>query len=227
MQAAVERRFIAYYPGNGGLRVHVDAVHAAPPNEDKFTEEIATAVAARTGCACMVAKASRDEVNLNREPDPLDPLSVEAMKEYRDVIKDALLACGVLDGETGQVLAPYLHLGIHGMADRHYGPHAIEIGTRRGMSCSGAVSNWFLRKARYLAGGYLPPGTEVIPDRCFVGGKAIVCHRLGDRIGHVGYGPNYNVVQLEISRVLREEYREGVVSLLSALVEDFGRAFRA
>lgn len=221
----VEREFVTYYPARSVLRAHVDAVHAKSPGADTHTGEIARQVAARTGCACVVARVSRREVDLNRVPSPADPLSVEAMREYRDTVRDILRSCGNLEAGTGRAAAPHLHLAVHGMDDRYYGPHAVEVGTRYGLACSAAVSSWLLRKFRYLAAGWLPPGTEVVLDRRFPGDRAALLHREDDTLLGRGFGPNYHFVQLEISRTLREEYRDGLVEVLSAVVKDFGKAF--
>jgi len=107
-----EGRFIKYWLGNGKLRAHVDAVHAAPPRVDRYTGEIAAEVGPHSGCACIIATVSRTVADLNRPP---DISNWEAVREYRQVIREILVHCNLLDARARLVIASYLHLAIHGM----------------------------------------------------------------------------------------------------------------
>lgn len=91
-------RFIKYRLDSGGLRAHVDAVHAASPAADLYTGEIAEGVSLRTGCACIIATVSRNVVDLNRRPDDTNR---DAVQEYRSAIKEILRSCGILDEKRG------------------------------------------------------------------------------------------------------------------------------
>jgi len=215
-------RFVKYWLGSGKLRAHVDAIHAALPRADLYSGEIAVGVALRTGCACIVATVSRTVAELNRPPSASNR---EAVEEYRRVIRKVLEHCGILDEKTGQVTGPYLHLAVRGLADRNFGPFAVEIGTRHGESCSEGVYRWLFGLVPALAERLLPAKTHVLLDRCFVGDPSKVFHHRGDGRGYAGYGPDFNTVQVEISLTLRKEYREAVIEFLSCLVREFNSTF--
>ncbi|OAT83671.1 hypothetical protein [Desulfotomaculum copahuensis] len=217
-----EGRFVKYWLGNGELRAHVDAVHATSPKADLYTAEIVAGVARLTGCACIIATVSRTEADLNRPPSSSNR---EAIEEYRQVIREILSHCRILNERTGLITAPYLHLAIHGMVDNNHGRHAIEIGTCQGNSCSEDVREWLYGSATALAKEILPAETSVIMDRYFVGNESKAFHRLGDGKRYEGYGSNFNTAQVEVSLTLRKEYGESIIHLLSQLVEEFNHAF--
>jgi len=142
-------------------------------------------------------------VDLNRM---INSSNKDAVQEYRTVIKKILTNGAILDAHDGQITAPYLHLGVHGMTDGHYGPYAVEIGTRHGSSCSPEVRDWFYNEVCALAEEILPGDTKIILDTHFYGDEAMCSHRLGDGHGYAGFGTNNNTFQIEISRTLREKH---------------------
>ncbi|KUK11027.1 MAG: Uncharacterized protein XD50_0667 [Clostridia bacterium 41_269] len=220
----VKKRFLKYSLGSGLVRAHIDAVHAASPREDKKTGEIAEEIARLTGCGCIIATVSRTVADLNRPPNNSNR---DAVQEYRSAIREILMHCGILDEETGKLTAPYLHLSVHGMKDTNYGEHAVEIGTRLGRSCSSEARMWFKKRVSSLAAELLPAETLFIMDRKFIGDQSLCFHRCGDGESYKGYDQYYNAFQIEISNTLRENYMEGLVKLLSSLVQEFNNTFKS
>ncbi|WP_425059668.1 hypothetical protein SCACP_02650 [Sporomusa carbonis] len=211
--------YIKYYFGSSYC--HVDAVHAASPQADRFTDEIAAGIMAKTGCAGIIGTVSRTIADLNRPPGQGND---EAVWEYRAVISQFLHNMGLLAPDGRSLTRPYLHVGIHGMKDQPHGPFSIEVGTIYGKTCSVRVKKWFgeLLKAKVRE---VLPGTKVIFDKHWVGNQSLASHRWGEGRSYPGYGKNYNAFQVEIARTLRENYRQEMIDILAAVVADFNVTF--
>jgi hypothetical protein len=199
----------------------VDAVHATPPAADLFTDQIVALIMAHTGCAGVISTTSRLTADINRNPSGENH---QAIQDYRCSVRDILDHLGIISNDGNNLSTPYLHLAIHGMRDVHHGPYCIEIGTRRGQSCSPEVKAWFTNAIVARAREVLPE-LKVVVDEKFEGDQSIVCHRLGDGKNYRGYGQNFNTFQLEISRTLRENYLPQIVELLSLVIFNFQAAF--
>ncbi len=211
-------RFIRWSPGAKGSRVLIDAVHAAPPRADAYTGEIAQAAATALGGHCIVATVSRTKADLNR---PRRASNAPAIDEYRATIRKLLADAGLLS--QGRLARPVLHLAVHGMTDNH--GYDVEIGTRKGASCSEEVrglAHRILRDwARRAVDAHRP--LKIVLDERFIGDPSKIVHRLGDPMsGYEGYGANFNTIQLEFARWLRVRHRASVVNALIAI----GRAFQ-
>ena len=108
-----QREFIKVYLGSPTIRAHIDAVHAHPPNNDKFTGEIAERIAEQVNCSCNIATVSRDICDLNRER---SKKNAKVIDEYRSVIQQIQRHINNLNSYEKSI-RPYLHLAIHGMID--------------------------------------------------------------------------------------------------------------
>lgn len=205
----------------GSRCCHVDAVHAASPRADRFTDEIVTGIMSKTGCAGIIGTVSRTIADLNRPPGQGND---EAVWEYRDVISQFLYHSGLLAPGDRNLASPYLHVGIHGMKDQLHGPLSIEVGTIYGKTCSVGVRKWFgeTLKARMKT---VLPGTKVVFDKHWVGNQSLAAHRWGEGRRYSGYGKNYNAFQVEIARTLREHYRPEVIAVLAGVVAEFSGMF--
>ena len=196
---------------------HVDAVHAASPKADQFTDEIVAGIIEKTGCAGIIGTVSRTIADLNRPPGPGND---EAVWEYRDVISQFLYNTGLLAPGTRSLAKPYLHIGIHGMKDQPHGPFSIEVGTIFGRTCSPRVNKWFGEALKTQVRGF-SPDIKVVFDKHWVGNKSLAAHRWGEGRRYPGYGRNYNAFQVEISRTLREYHRQAIIDMFTAVVAEF------
>jgi hypothetical protein len=103
----------------------------------------------------------------------------------------------------------------------------IELGTRHGATCSAPIRDWIIKRFRswskeFQGGKRIP---LVVVDKVFVGNKSKEFHRRGDVIsGYPGYGHNFNTVQVELSRWLRQGHRRILIDFLSQLVFNFEEA---
>ncbi|HML89361.1 MAG TPA: hypothetical protein PKA28_13050 [Methylomusa anaerophila] len=209
--------FVKYYFGNGNNCCHVDAVHAASPQADRFTGQIVAGIMANTCCAGIISTVSRTVADLNRPPGPANQAAVA---EYRAVIRDILKNLNILTGTGDKLLAPYLHLGLHGMKDLHYGPLSMEVGTIHGHTCSLKIRKWFGETLKEKTKEIFPE-VKIVFDQHWVGNPSLAAHRWGDSRRYPGYGRNYNAFQIEISRTLREKHQQEIISIFSSIVEQF------
>ncbi|SDE21856.1 hypothetical protein [Sporomusa acidovorans] len=205
----------------GGICCHVDAVHAAFPKADRFTDEIAAGVMDRTGCAGIIGTVSRTIADLNRPPGQGND---EAVWEYREVIGQFLAGMGLLAPGSRSLARPYLHIGIHGMKDQLHGPFSIEVGTIHGRTCSVRVRRWFGETLKEKVRHALP-AAKVIFDKHWLGNPSLAAHRWGEGQRYPGYGKNYNAFQVEIARTLREYHRQTMIDILADVVTEFNVTF--
>ena len=209
--------FLVWHPGRTGSRILVDAVHAARPQADVYTGPIARAAAKKLGGHCIIATVSRTRADLNRQR---GPSNAKAIDEYRTAIRSLLTDAELLI--HNQLNQPVLHLAVHGMTDAH--GCDVEIGTRNGVSCSARVRDLVRSRLESWARGVGAQGSRVVLDRHFVGDASKIVHRCGEASSkYLGYGPNFNTVQIEFAHWLRHSYRDEVIAALVAV----GTAFES
>jgi len=210
-----DKKFIKFHLGDKKIRSHLDAVHAYPPQADEFTREIVEGVIDKINCSGIIAIVSRTRADLNR---PRDNQNKDAIDEYRATLKFMLEHIGILD-ENGKLVKPYLHLAIHGMKDEWN--QDVEIGTLRRQSCAAEVREWLVKEfAKHIE--------RYKVDNQFPGDPSKLVHRYGDQtsdLNYLGYGANFNIVQIEISRTLREKRQKLLVDIFSDLVIGFNEKF--
>lgn len=211
-----KKKFIKFHLGSKYIYSHIDAVHAYPPQSDKFTGEIVEGIVNEINCSAIIATVSRKKADINR---PINEKNCEAIDEYRDAIRQILKHLNILD-ENGNLSRPYLHLAIHGMKDTYN--KDIEIGTRKGITCSENVKDWVLEeiKKSIISFGI---------DKTFPGNISKSVHRLGDLSSnqhYSGYGENFNTIQLEFSLNLRQNHRREVIKIISDLILKFCDEFK-
>ena len=97
----------------------------------------------------------------------------------------------------------------------------IIIGTRNGESCSNEIKEWFIEEInKYYE--------NIVVDSIFPGDSSKIVHRLGDHVSDLsyqGYGKNYNTIQIEISRNLRENQQKELINILSNIILSFNKIF--
>ena len=214
-----EGRFVCWTRGGMGTVILIDALHAASPQADAYTGPIVEAAARALSAHCIIAAVSRTEVDLNR---PRDSSNAAAIDEYRAVIRGLLEGTELLEPPDHRLRKPFLHLAVHGMDDGH--GYDVEVGTRRGDSCSGMVRTLVRDVLRSWAGeSWTPREPKVVLDHTFVGDRSKVVHRLGEpESSYDGYGSNFNTVQIEFASWLRRSQRARVVDALIRI----GNAFQ-
>jgi len=216
MKDFIEKKYIKFCLGNKDIYSHIDALHACPPQEDRFTGNIVERIINEINCSAIIAAVSRKIVDINR---PRNEKNSEAIDEYRDAIRQILEHLSILN-ENGKLSRPYLHLAIHGMKDDYN--KDIEIGTRYGTTCSQRVKDWILAELKKSL-------ASVGIDNIFPGDISKSVHRLGDLSSnqhYSGYGENFNTIQLEFSLNLRQNYRKEIIKMLSELILKFCSEFK-
>ncbi len=210
--------YLKFYIGDQDIRCHIDAVHAKPPRSDLYTEEIVFNTIKETRCSGIISMVSRVDADLNRNR---NIKNIEAVDEYREVLKKFLSNKKII-GKNGFINEPYLHLTVHGMTDRP--GFDVEIGTFKGASCSRGFRTWFINSFKKYLDSYIP-GVNMKHDYLLWGYPSLVQHRLGDPFSNYpGYGNNFNTVQLEFSKRLREERRNEIIKILRDIIFEFNES---
>ena len=204
---------VRYRVGESGLPVIVEALHAQPPRDDRYTGDIVAQGSEDNGLNAIICNVSRDLVDLNRPVGSNCP--AEAREDYEKAITEILDRNGYNSG-------PFLLLSVHGCLNQPNADNSFYLGTYHGRSCLPDVQEWLLGYLKDEAGGRLgiPSGEiEVAYDNPNYTGLSNLTI-FPDR-----YGADFNVVQLEISQTLRAEYRPQVIELLGSICEKFAREF--
>lgn len=211
----VEGNYVKYHLGSSNTYVYIDAVHAQPPKADLYTAEIVHGVIKKTNCSGLISKISREVADLNR---PICKNNKKAVLEYRKAIQNILNHLDILD-ENNNLIAPFLHIAIHGM--KNYENKDIQIGTLNNTLCDYKVSKWFIKQ---IENNFK---CKIAIDDVFSGDPSLLYHINGDPNykKYKGYNNKYNVLQVELSRDLREKYLEELIILFSNIVLDFTPTF--
>lgn len=207
------KNYIKYHMGDNTIYSHIDAVHAVSPGADELTDEIVEGVVEKINCSGIISTVSRKKADLNR---PRCEKNKDAVDEYRQTIREILDHLGIVN-EKGKLIKPYLHLAIHGMANRE--EKDIEIGTRFGRTCDPLVRDWFEEALSKKI------DCKIVVDKEFIGDISLTAHRIGDSSGYSGYGNLYNAIQVEISRTLREKSRQELIKAFSDIILEFNSKF--
>ncbi len=212
----VQGKYIKYTVGSPEISCHVDAVHAQPPKSDMKTGEIAEKVAERTGAGVIIATVSREEMDLNRPPNPQNQPAID---EYRAAIQRILESKNLLDKDSGSLTREYLHIALHGMKD-DWGTN-FEVGTLHGRSCKPSVLDWFIDQLKTAFSS-----AKIGVNGFFQGNGSKSYHRYGDpHSAYPGYGERFNTIQLEICHEYRTDHQEKIVDFLCETVTSFDHEF--
>lgn len=217
----IQKHYLKYNIGRGYICGHVDALHAAAPAADRYTDTIVKGLIQNVGCAGIISTVSRLYCDLNRT---VTANNKQGMDEYRTTIKEILDFLHIVDPDTQKLTKPYLHLSFHGMKDANHGPSAIEVGTLQGKSCSPEIRLWF-RKTLIRNARRIFPEINIVFDQKFKGNKSIIFHRKGDLPGYPGYGQHFHTFQIEIAQSLRKTYTPLLIKLFTELMTDFQSRF--
>jgi len=209
----VETYYVRYHIGKTHPRVLVDAVHAKFPDGEVNTGRLVDEVVDRADCSGIVARVSRKEADLNR---PFTDENKSALRHYRGAVYNILHEGHLLD-DSLRTIRPFLHIALHGMHDIRNGPDIV-LGTRKGRVCDPVICEW-------LSNLLEQDGYKVAVDRIFPGSSGLEYFRSGVRSKvFTGYGQNYHVVQLELSRELRRNRNiDRTVEMISQIIESFHR----
>ena len=190
----VEKKFVRFL--NNKSNILLDAPHAQPPGREFYTDEIAEKVATENESNCIISKISRTKADLNRSIDYNLPYQQEARTEYIKVLKK-------LYENRKHKDKPYLHLTIHGMKDDYEAD--IEIGTVFDRVCSPQIRRQFVKAFREnLLSEGLNPVIKV--NNIFYGDSSLTEIKIDD---------NYNIIQIEFSKTLRQNYRREIINALT------------
>jgi hypothetical protein len=212
----INKEFLEFYLGSKDIRSHIDAVHAARPGSDQFTGDIVEGVVNNINCSGIISLVSRRKADLNR---PRTRENKEAIDEYRQIINGILDHLGIIN-EEGMLTRPYLHLAIHGMKKTRKGD--VEIGTLSCKICSPEVKDWLIEEIESKF-------KIVFLDKRFPGDPSKSVHRWGDKtsdLSYLGYGHNYNVFQLEISRTYRKYKQRELINIFSEIIIRFNNRWK-
>lgn len=210
-----ELNYIAYKSGKSHLFANIEAIHAKSPNADLHTGNIVEEVAHLSGASVIRSLISRDVMDLNR---PRGRFNYSAVDEYRSTISKILLQKQIVD-HNHKLTQPFLHISLHGMQDEWQ--RDLEIGTGYGHYCSPKVKRWFVNKVSEATNNY--GVDDLFPGYTF---RSVL--RDGDLYSatdFIGFGPNYQAIQLEVSREWRENHSEFLTSFLANVISAFQEEF--
>jgi len=219
----VEKKFLDLIVPESASRVVFDAPHAAAPKREYYTGTIAFEVSSRSGSVGIIGRVSRLVADLNRGPDFTPELDTgnyqrEAVEQHFASVEEVLRRFNLL--ENGKVTEPVLMVAIHGIKDSNaerLGCDAV-VGTCHLGVCSREVRDWFVDKLGLFLREQAAPFRVGVESPSYSGHSSLLRFR-------ELFGENFNVIQLELSRRLRTEFRKQVVNALVVLADSFERTF--
>jgi hypothetical protein len=210
----IRKNYIKYSVGSEMPNVLVDAQHAVAPRADKYTEEIVTKIVTKIQCNSIIATVSREHADLNRPPNIQNR---EAIQEFRETINAILKDHNLLD-DSDYLLCPFLHVSVHGMLNRE--KRDMEIGTVLGRSCDAAIEKIFTDKLLLEANQKIGKKVRIENNVELWGDNGKAFHRHGDRRNaYLGYGKNFNTIQLEIAAWIRESYQDEIADAIASTIK--------
>ncbi|WP_428565646.1 MAG: hypothetical protein ACP59X_04900 [Solidesulfovibrio sp. DCME] len=207
--------YVRYWPGDSRVHVIIDAPHCSgEPNEsDERTMELSHDLAEATGAGVIQALMPRTIADLNRDIDFSNVASVQAHAQQRKALYHILKHKNVLNTE-GLADNCFLYVSLHGMKNgfsTDLKSIDIEIGTRWGALCEDSFAD-YLNLLLSDSGS-----NNVLLNNKFIGSKCLYWHINGDpRVpAYKGYGRNFKIVQIELSRALRFKYYDNIFRVLA------------
>jgi hypothetical protein len=206
-----------YLPLRKNLRIVFYAPHAAAPKREFYTGTIVRELHRRIGVAGIVAQVSRVVADLNRSKDFTgtncncpENYQRPAVEDFYNQLKEVFRELNILDSRE-KVKEKTILVDIHGLSDsRGFG---MILGTLHGQICSQNIRDKFKEKLESVLG---------IIDRFNSLNQPIVCEEIfpGDpslKDIRDYFGENLNIIQLEISKTLRMEFIEEIITALSMI----------
>ena len=204
-----------YFPLRKDLRVIFYAPHAAAPKREYYTGTIVKEINRRIGAAGLVAQVSRVIADLNRNEEFRNTqcncsqnYQKEAVRDLYKQLEEILKDLNVI-GKDKKVQKDVLLIGIHGMKD-DWG-YGIILGTMGGSLCEISLRDRMKEKLELILKSV---------DSLKQNKKLITCEDIfpGDpSLSEIRnyFGEKLNIIQMEISKTLRQNFTEELITALS------------
>jgi hypothetical protein len=142
----------------------------------------------------------------------------EAVEQHFSIVEEVLRQFNLLGG--GGVTEPVLLIALHGVKDENaerLNCDAI-VGTCYLEVCSESIRDWFVDKFSLFLKEQKAPWRIGVESPRYSGHPSL-------RRFRELFGENFNVIQLELSKKLRTEFREQVINSLLIVASSFEKYF--
>lgn len=213
--------YIRFCPGDPTVPLVIDVPHGSGGSQeaDENTIELSHDIAKRTGCGVIQCLIPRTVADLNRPINFQNVISIAAHNEQREALRSILHFKNALNA-TNEVSGKFLYISLHGMKnvrDENGNFIDIEVGTRYGELCDKSTCELIRKCFTNMF------ALNVVVDQRFIGSECLAFHIYGDLNvdSYFGYSHNLQIVQLELSNIMRFENYEISVAAITLLVKRF------
>ncbi len=216
--ALTETPYFSWCPGSNSTIIILEAPYTVSPDSEITTKEIVMDVAARTSCAAILGKVSKQD---KRYTGALGSDNEDAVIAYNQIIKK-IVECKRNAGDQKDEEKQILHLIIRGMADRD--GLDVEISTRNGRSCDRDILEGITDRLPWNLERYSQRAYTVSVDSLFGGGsKYLDFFKEGypGRQDLPGFGQSHNALEIRLSHTIRTLALGRIKDSLVQAIESF------
>jgi len=246
-----------YAEGAPEVKGHVDVVHGTPPSDaiqawckehgvtdyEAGVNEIGQKVGNN-----MIFKKSRIAADVNHLPADVktsirsertvlsEEFNIHGVKSERALTRRMLKRAGNLDGD-GKAKNPYLAIYLHGKVDSTGNDFEIAAKQTNGRGPIHPLLAFWIQErlaAKVKEKGIKNAKKEdasvnvVTSPGAYSGSPALTKMRYGDGLfDFKGFGENFQALQLEVGRHVRDNYKDQVGAILNELLAEFSETFRS
>lgn len=257
LEAAEIGEYYDYSMGLSGIKGHVDVVHGTAPSEEikawckehKVVDyEAGVNEIGRKVGNNMIFKKSRIAADVNNLPANTltsirsektvltEEYNLHGVKSERLLTRDFLKNSGNLD-EQGKAKNPYLAIYLHGKADSS--GHDFEIAAKQidGTGPIDPLLAFWIKESlmeKTKEKGLKNANNEdvsvnvVTSPGAYSGNLSLTKMRHGDGLfDFKGFGENFQALQLEVGRHVRNNYKDQLGEILNELLAEFSSTFKS
>jgi len=246
-----------YADGSPEIKGHVDVVHGTPPSEkvqawlkghDITDYEAGVNEIGQKVRNNMIFKKSRISADVNHLTSDVltsirsertvlsEEFNLHGVKSERALTRRMLKKAGSLD-EDGKAKNPYLAIYLHGKADTRGNDFEIAAKQTNGKGPIHPLLAFWIQeklsakvKEKGIKNGKNEDATVnvVTSPGAYSGSPALTKMRYGDGLfDFKGFGENFQALQLEVSRHIRDNYKDQMGAILNELLAEFSQTFRS
>ncbi len=196
--------------------VILEAPYTVAPGHEVATGEIVKDVAAKAGCAAIIGNIPKEEI---RYTGTLNQHIEETFLDYHNLLGKIVAQDENPERDRYENLQ-VLHIVLRGMDDSH--GIDVELSNRNGLSCENTILESLVDHLSWGLEGYSRRSYAVTANNLFGGGSKYLdffCNGYPQRPEINGFGQGYNILEVRLSRTVRDTALGRIKDLLLQFIE--------
>lgn len=212
-----ETPYFSWCPDINHTGIIIEAPYTVPPGSEISIGEVVIDVVEKTGCAGVVGRVSKEK---KRYTGRLSHDNKDTVKAYNEIIRQ-IVEAGNETGRNNTNKHGILHIILRGMDNSH--GVDVELSSRNGLSCDTRIMEKIANHLRHGLEGYSRRIYTVTANNLFGGGSLYLDYfRDGYPVSPEikGFGLEYNVLEIRLSRILRNSALGRIKDLLVRFINE-------